>query len=230
MSRVFALVMCMVVATPAHADFTRRLAARLEALYVFRGERLADLSAFYQAGVELNDFYASAVRIEPLGDDDERFRVETQVRAGWTPTLSSNRWRADVGAQVFRRASDVEDDADNDIELFAGLNGSIPLNPSVYTYYDFDRQVFSAEAGVFHTFFLPLTLDLRTSADVGFVSSFDDHDIGDYTYVQGRADVVRTFVRSFEAYAGVRGVINSRASLVEDNPDIWLGAGASWKF
>ncbi len=227
---VSATLLLGVTATgPAHADFKRKLAAEIESSYIFRGLQRAEIAGLYSAELELGDFYIKGLRVEPLGADEEEFNVETRFTGGWRPTFGSKRFTWDFGGQTFRLANDVTDDVDHRFEAFAGVEMYAPLNPAVHVYYDTEDEIFTTEAGLFHYQALPLSLSLQSSFDAGLVTPLDN-DFEDYAYFQGRADIVRSFLFGIEAYAGVRGVLNTEDEFLEDNPEIWFGGGASWTF
>lgn len=225
-----AIALAVTVAVPpAFADFKRTLTAQLQSAYVFRGIDRAELIGLYSGEVELGAFYAEGLRIEPVGADGDLFPVETRARLGWRPTSFNGDVEWDFGTQVFRRNLRGTSDPDHSVEAFAGMDIYAPLNPAVRVYYDLDENILTTEAGLFQYLALPLDLSLETTADAGMVRGFDT-TFQDYVYVQGQANIVRSFLYGFEAYAGVRGAYNSEGALLDDDAQLWYGAGASWTF
>jgi len=142
--------------------------------YVFRGVRLAEDSIQPSVEAAYGDFYAGAWH-----SNDVKTTVatvsETDFYAGYNLAINET-FSADLG--VTRYTYEGGSGLDS-TEVFAGVKASVLLSPSVYYYYDFDRDVSSYIASIGHS--LPvakLGLSVDLSATFGYIQGAGD----DYSY------------------------------------------------
>lgn len=247
----FALMMGVFAAflTPPSAqafDFTRTLQASADSALVFRGRRLGGAGAGVGGFLTLGDGYLSAQYLWAEDDDDALPGADwTEFRGqlGWRRTLPP-RLSVDVGAAVYAGDSDgAALNAQDRLEVYAGLVAAVPLNPAAFAYVDPDEETVTVEAGLYERVDLPALFALRGAADVGRVFN-GVAGAEDYTYAQAEADVVRDFLFGVEAYVGVRAsTLSEEAGFLapedapagatldlDDDVEFWGGAGLSWSF
>lgn len=131
--------------------------------YVFRGALLADDSIQPSVEASYGDFYAGVWH----SDDVNNVAVsETDFYAGYNLAINET-FSADLG--VTRYTYDGSSGADS-TEVYAGLKANVLLSPSVYYYYDFDREVSSYIASIGHSIPVEkLGVSVDLSATYGYI-------------------------------------------------------------
>jgi uncharacterized protein (TIGR02001 family) len=142
--------------------------------YVFRGTLLAEDSIQPSVEATYGDFYAGVWYSD---DVNATALSETDLYVGYNLAINET-FAADFG--VTRYVYDGGNGSDS-TEVFAGVKADVLLSPSVYYYYDFDREVSSYIASIGHT--LPIAkigLSVDLSASYGYVQIPGDGQ--DYSY------------------------------------------------
>lgn len=131
--------------------------------YVFRGALLANDSIQPSVEASYGDIYAGVWH----SDDVNNVAVsETDFYAGYNLSINET-FSADLG--ITRYTYDGGSGADS-TEVYAGLKANVLLSPSVYYYYDFDREVSTYIGSIGHSIPVEkLGVSLDLSASFGYV-------------------------------------------------------------
>ena len=147
--------------------------------YVFRGVKLGDASIQPSVEAAYGDFYAGAWHTSEISHNDGA--TETDLYAGYGYKLNDT-VKLDGGVTRYTYDGGSGDDS---TEVYIGASADVLLSPSLYTYWDFDYDVFTAEASVGYSFPIDaIKASLDLSGKVGYVQA-DDAPAGvpdDYTY------------------------------------------------
>jgi uncharacterized protein (TIGR02001 family) len=167
-----------VSASAQEATKTTPLAVTLDVTYVnnyvFRGTLLAEDSIQPSVEATYGDFYAGVWYSD---DVNATALSETDLYVGYNLAINET-FSADLG--VTRYIYDGSSGADS-TEVFVGVKADVLLSPSVYYYYDFDRDVSSYIGSIGYS--LPIAkvgLSVDLSASYGYVQIPGDGQ--DYSY------------------------------------------------
>jgi uncharacterized protein (TIGR02001 family) len=183
--------------------------------YVFRGQRLAEASV--QPSFELGyaGAYAGVWHSDDIsGDYNEVLGVdsETDLYAGYgfdvTDTISLD---ALVTRYTYSGGS-----ADDSTEIGLGASLDVLLTPTVYAYWDFDYEIFTAEAAVGYSFPVEAAnISIDLSGKIGY-RSIDDVPFGlpdDYTYFVAGVSVPYALAENATISVGVDYIYNTEEEL-----------------
>jgi len=178
---VLAALAASVSASAQQAAKTSPLAVTLDVTYVsdyvFRGAKVADASIQPSVEAAYGNFYAGAWYSDAISQNNSTaaFDSEADLYAGYNLAIDET-FSADLGVTRYTYNGGSQNDT---TEVFAGVKASVLLSPSVYYYYDFDRDVSSYIASIGHS--LPIAklgISVDLSATFGYVQIPGD----DYSY------------------------------------------------
>lgn len=211
--------------TFGNLEFDFKSTVSFNSEYIFRGEQFAKHNV--QGGVEISTagFYAGAWAILPTEDRFDAFQTEIDVYGGYGFDLTESVY-ADVGVTgyIFNSPQLLFANKDS-VEAYAGLSFSAPLNPSIYGFYDFDREAATIEASLDYT--LPFgRTDLKLGATGGYTDS--KGKVRDYAYFQADAELVYNFNRQTSIGAGGHWNISEDRRYIDglsisDKNSTWYG-------
>ena len=142
--------------------------------YVFRGVKVSDSALQPSLEATYADFYAGAWHSNEISDNTPAPTVadpipvqdETDLYVGLKHKLDDT-FSADVGVTRYLYNGGSQIDSS---EVYVGINANVLLSPSIYAYYDFDKEVATYIGSVGYS--LPIEAiksSLDFSASVGFV-------------------------------------------------------------
>lgn len=202
--------------------------------YVFRGQYVASDSIQPSVEATYADFYVGAWH-----SDDVKNNVgsETDLYAGYGYKLND---KVSFDAGVTRYTYDGGNEFDS-TEVYVGVKGNVILTPSLYYYYDFDRNSNTVEVSIGHSFpidVIKASLDL--SAKAGYASkggeNVNAYSNGDYTYYVVGASIPYKLSETATLTVGVDYIYNDTASdsgfsaKGDDNDQVVYKAGISIGF
>ncbi len=143
--------------------------------YVFRGAHVAEDSIQPSVEASYDNFYAGIWNSNELNGT---VSTETDFYAGYNLAINET-FSADAGVTRYTYDSASGNDS---TEVFAGIKAAnVLLSPSVYYYYDFDRNVSSYIGSIGHSIALgKLGVSLDLSATYGYIQIPGDGQ--DYSY------------------------------------------------
>ena len=198
-----------------------------ESEYVFRGVQFADES--FQPSVELSHggFYIGTWVNQPIVDPGAAFLNEVDFYGGYGFSLGEV-ISVDIGATYYWFPEEPTS-ADETREPFIGLSADVLFTPTVYFYYDFDLDTFTAELSASHSIELSDTLEGST-LDIGIYGGFvvPDTGGGDYNYFGGSIDWGYAFTEYASFSIGIRFTATDISAARDSN--FWWGAGFSAGF
>jgi len=142
--------------------------------YVFRGALLAEDSIQPSLEATYGDFYAG---VWYSNEVNGTVASETDLYVGYNLAINET-FSADFGATRYLYDGQSGNDS---TEVYAGVKANVLLSPSVYYYYDFDRDVSSYIGSVGYS--VPVAkagISVDLSATYGFIQSGGDGQ--DYSY------------------------------------------------
>lgn len=178
--------------------------------YVFRGQLLANDSIQPSIEAAYGDFYAGVWYSD---DVNGTALSETDVYAGYGFAVTDT---IKLDAGVTRYLYDGQSSGDT-TEVYAGVSADVLLSPSVYYYYDFDREANTVEVSIGYS--LPIdaikaSLDL--SAKAGYTSKGGQYVNGysneDYTYYVVGAAIPYKLSETATLTVGVDYILNDTDS------------------
>ncbi|MEL7028545.1 MAG: TorF family putative porin [Pseudomonadota bacterium] len=206
-----------------------------ESEYIFRGVQFSDSSFQPSLDISYGAFYIGAWAALPVGDNDVAFGDEIDLYAGYGFDIS-DLVSADVGvtyytfpdaASGFFDTLDEEDGTGaNTVEPYVGFAFAVPLDPSVYFYYDFMFDTFTLQGDAGYSYPLTDEASFDLGAYVGHV--FDDDDDADYTYYGVSADVGYAFADNASGSLGVRWGGSSEDTFFDDINDGTVQDNSFW--
>jgi len=134
--------------------------------YVFRGVKVSDSALQPSLEATYADFYAGAWHSNEISDNVGGTQDETDLYVGLKHKLDDT-FSADVGVTRYLYNGGSQIDSS---EVYVGINANVLLSPSIYAYYDFDKEVATYIGSVGYS--LPIEAiksSLDFSASVGFV-------------------------------------------------------------
>jgi uncharacterized protein (TIGR02001 family) len=219
-------------------DVNWSLSADLVSDYVFRGVSLADTAA--QTGVEagVGSFYAGAWFSTGVGDTSVFAGDEVDLYAGYGLTLSDT-VSADVGVTYYHYPQggglfSTNGGGSGTYEVYGGVAFDVALAPSLYAYYDFTLEAFTAEGSVSHS----IAASDSVSFDLGLAAGLVDGDGFSYEYGTASATLSKAISDAASVYVGANYTLNSDDALnyseiLAGSPDsdlLWFGTGVSTSF
>jgi uncharacterized protein (TIGR02001 family) len=209
---VISALSAVAVISPAFAgdDVTITASADLTSHYVFRGTTLAE-SAF-QPGVEVavGNAYGGVWHSASLEDADI-FGDETDYYLGYGFGVAEG-ITGDVGVTRYDYAGGGGDTT----EFYAGLAFDVPLEPSVYLYYDVDLEATTLEGSAGYSW----DIAENASFDVGGTLGLVDADAGEYEYASLSGGVSTGLTDEIGAYASLAYVYSSEDTLVDFDDNV----------
>lgn len=137
--------------------------------YVFRGAQAASDSVQPSIEASYGNFYAGLWYSDDVGST-AAVSSETDLYAGYGFDLTE---KIALDAGVTRYIYDGQSAGDS-TEVYVGGSLDVLLSPSLYVYYDFDRETFTYEASVGHSFPIDaIKSSIDLSAKVGYVTTED---------------------------------------------------------
>lgn len=177
--------------------------------YVFRGQQVASDSIQPSIEASYADFYAG---IWHSNDINSSGTSETDFYAGYGFSLNDN-IRLDAG--VTRYTYNGQSGGDT-TEVYVGASFDVLLNPSVYYYYDFDREANTVEVSIGHSFAIDaINSSIDLSAAAGYVSkqgTAAGQINDDYTYYVVGASIPYKLSETATLTVGVDYVLNDTES------------------
>ena len=193
-----------------------------ESSYVFRGDQLAEETFMPALDLSYGGAYAGIWAALPAGDDDPN---EVDFYGGYGFAVSEL-VSGDVGFSYYTYPDSEDDFGDGaTFEIYGGVSFDVPLEPSLYLYYDFDLESFTAEGSLGHTYAVSEVSDVALSGYVGQV----EPDEGDgYTYygVTVSFDYTLNDAVSASAYVNWAGASEDLMSDGDSN-EVWFGFSVS---
>lgn len=191
--------------------------------YVFRGVKFAGASVQPSIEAAYGDLYAGAWHSNSISDTNAGFDSETDFYAGYGYKLN-DQIKLDAGVTRYTYSGGSSEDT---TEIYVGASANVLLSPSLYSYYDFDREATTVEASIGYS--LPIdaihaSLDL--SGKLGFVSDSGSANDEDYTYGVIGASVPYKLSDNATLTVGVDYVLNDSDSVAKfggDDNDIVVG-------
>jgi len=206
-----------------------------ESQYVFRGVGFAE------------DFFAPAVDVSYGGayfgiwaalPVDTIYGNEVDYYGGYGFGLSET-VSLDLGFTYYTFPDAAEDFFDSDtntFEIYAGTSFETVLSPSIYLYYDFDLETFTAEGSFGHSFEVSETASIDLSGYLGYV----DPDGGDDSTYYGIGtsynvavndavgfSIFANWAGSSEDTLGLDGVDAMGDFIYDDDNELWFGFSVS---
>lgn len=167
MKKTILALAALAASVSAYAQKPADLAVTLDVTYVnnyvFRGGLLAEDSIQPSVEATYGDFYAGVWYSD---DVNAAALSETDVYVGYNLAINET-FSADLGAT--RYLYDGQSGLDT-TEVYAGIKANVLLSPSVYYYYDFDREVSSYIGSVGYS--IPVEkagISIDLSATYGYV-------------------------------------------------------------
>ncbi|WP_017932407.1 TorF family putative porin [Robiginitomaculum antarcticum] len=233
------------LAAPASAqDVSWTASIDFNSEYVFRGFGLGAESI--QPGIEasIGGFTFGAWASTGIGEESIINADEIDLYGGYAFDLSPTT-SLDIGATLYHypQAGDVFDIGRNDastFELYAGLGFAVPLDPSVYVYYDTSLETLTAEGAVSYSFPTGPSTSIDLSGALGAV----EPDQGDgYQYGTIGAALSYAVTDNASLYASLNGSVASEDNFLDyedflanpltaqfDSNTVWYGFGVSSSF
>lgn len=184
------------------ADFSLSSTVGFESEYVFRGIQQAPGSM--QVSVEANvaGFYAGVWANQPVFDDFfGKYDNQVNLYIGYSASVSEL-VEIDVGGTYYTYPESTG--RKNTQEVYAGMIFDVLLTPSVYLYYDFELENFTAEVAAGYTFDL-VDIAPGTSFELGGNLGYVDVKNGkDYTFAGATADLKYSFTDNASLSVGAR--------------------------
>ncbi len=178
MKKTILALAALVTGVSAYAQKPADLAVTLDVAYVsnyvFRGALRAEDSIQPSIEASYKDIYAGVWLSDEMNSSSSN---ETDFYAGYNLAINET-FSADFGVTryTYESASGLDS-----TEVYGGLKANVLLSPSVYYYYDFDRDVSSYIASIGHS--LPIAklgLSVDLSATFGYIQIPGDNQ--DYSY------------------------------------------------
>lgn len=212
----------VIAATPACAEeLGVSISIDYATEYVFRGTSLG--TDVFQPGIEVavGDFYAGVWGSTGIGDSSDSTADEIDYYAGYGFALPGP-VSGDIGATIYHypetgSAFDFGDSST--FEVYGGLSFDTVLAPSVYAYYDFNLENFTAEGTIGHS----IPVGERTSLDLGLNAGLSTGDSGDWEWATASVAFGHSFTDVVSAYVGGNYSVNSDNLL--DYEDVTLDDG-----
>lgn len=191
--------------------------------YVFRGAQYAKQNV--NGGLELSSggLYGGFWALVPTADDANAYQTEVDIYGGYGLAVNDMVF-ADVGATgyIYNKPQLLFAQKDA-FEVYGGLNFTLPLDPSVYAYYDFDNDVTTVEASAAYT--LPFG---RTDLVIGGAGGFRTGSGTGDSYFQGDVELVHNFNRRTSLALSGHWAIDSKKTFlngltISDDNSTWFG-------
>lgn len=178
--------------------------------YVFRGQLLANDSVQPSVEVAYGDFYAGAWHSNEVNGTTDS---ETDLYIGYGFALNDT---ISLDAGVTRYLYNGQSGADT-TEVYVGVSADVLLSPSLYYYYDFDREASTFELSIGYSFPIDaINASLDLSAKAGYASKggeyVNPYSNEDYTYYVVGAAVPYKLSETATFTVGVDYVYNDTAS------------------
>lgn len=236
-----ALLSTVAAASGAGADgltYRRDLALEVGSSYVFRGVQQAEETFRLNGELRFNGLHGGVTFLQPFNGDD--FADEARLYGGWSPHVEDRGSPIDVefgftyymtpdGSPGFPDAARFEP--------YGAIFLDAPLMPSLYGFYDAERETFTLEGRATHFVELTSLNGLELKLDAGHVSP---DAAMDHSYAQGSIDFVRNFLNGMEGYVGVHGAVSSEETffddvtafgpVYDDDRKVWIAAGFTATF
>lgn len=190
--------------------------------YVFRGQKLAGASIQPSVEATYSNLYAGIWNSSSISDNSPS---EIDFYAGYGFNLTE-KLKLDAGATAYTYDGGSGNDS---IEAYVGASLDIILSPSLYYYYDFDRDVSTVEASVGYS--LPIDA-IKASLDLSAKLGWEAPDSGEQR-VYGVAGVAVPFKLSETATftVGADYIVNDGGDYIDNDEDGIVGkAGISIGF
>jgi len=236
----------MAIAAPASAQDAIEWSATVDVVteYNFRGFGLGAESI--QPGIEgsIGGFTFGAWANSGFGEESVLNADEIDLYAGYGFDLSET-ISADIGATLYHYPQlgelfDVGTDAGDasTFELYGGLAFAVPLEPSVYIYYDTTLETLTAEGSAGYSWATGDNTSLDLSGTIGTI----EPDQGDgYSYGILGASYNYAFNDSTSVYASLNGSVSSEDTFINfsdaldgvvnlDSNTVWVGVGLATGF
>ena len=195
-----------------------------ESEYIFRGIQFSEDSFQPSLDVAYGAFYLGAWAALPVGDGAVNFGDEIDIYGGYGFDVSDF-VSMDVGVTYYTFPDaqdgffDTLDEEDgtgaNTVEPFVGFAFGVPLDPSLYVYYDFMFDTVTLQGDAGYSFPMTEEASFDVGAYVGHV--FDDDDDADYTYYGISADVSYAFTDATSGAVGGRWGGSSEDTFLDDD-------------
>ena len=236
----------MAIAAPATAQDAVEWSATVDVVteYNFRGFGLGAESI--QTGIEgsFGGFTFGAWGNAGFGEESVFNADELDLYAGYGFDINET-ISADFGATLYHYPQLGElfdvgtDDGDaSTLELYGGLGFAVPLEPSVYVYYDTTLETFTLEGSAGYSWETGPSTSFDLSGTIGTI----EPDEGDgYSYGILGASYNYAFSDSTSVYASLNGSVSSEDTFINfsdaldgvttvDSSTVWVGVGLSTGF
>jgi uncharacterized protein (TIGR02001 family) len=199
-----------------------------ESEYVFRAIQYADDS--FQPGVEFayEGAYFGVWSNQPIVDPGAAFLNEVDFYGGYGFDINES-VSGDFGITLYWFPEEPATSGST-TEIYAGFGFAAPGDPSVYFYYDFDLETFTAVVSLGHSFPIESAdgaYSIDVGVDVGWVSPAGGSD-GFYT--QGSADISYSFSDNASISFGIRASAIESALSGGQTSTVWFGTSFSAGF
>lgn len=221
---VSALALSSVLANIALGQYTVTMSTAFEGEYIFRGQRLAEQTVMPSIELGYENFYTGIWAALPaVGGISDNRGNEFDFYGGYGVQVSEM-LSLDFGGTIFYYPELADPDADEfTYEPYIGASLDMEyVDPSLYLYYDFETEAFTAEVSGGHSFAVPM--DQPVSLDVSAFLGFVEPDQADeYFYYGASADVVYSVTDSSTISAGLRVSLNTEDDLEGVDGDFFWG-------
>ena len=230
MKKTFALCVALLACGSAFAQEESETAVTMElpyvTKYVFRGLQIAKDS--FQPSVEVTSgsVYGGVWSSIPLHDRRDKETQEIDLYAAYAPKLT-DKLSADIGITYYYYPRVDRPDANDSLELFAGLNATLGnFTPAAYIYRDLVLDTTTLQTSIGYS--VPLK-GLGTSLDlsVTFGSVIPDHDER-YCYYSAGVNVPYKLSDRVKLNVGVTYTENDLD--YEKDPGLWGTASIAISF
>lgn len=215
-------------AQEANSSYSLTLDFPYTTKYVFRGQELAHDSIQPSVEFASGDFYAGIWTSMPLEKIDDASK-EVDFYAGYGIPLSDV-WKLDVGATLYYYPEAAGlGNQNTTTEAFVGITGEVSgFSPSVYAYYDFTLDAFTAQASVGYSIpFEMIGSSIDLAATLGSVLN-DDSANEDYCYYGAGLSIPYKLAENATLTVGGQWATSDKGGSEDD--EFWGTAGVSIGF
>lgn len=206
------------------AETNMSAAVGYDSKYILRGVERADESMTVSLDMEFDSAYLGLWSNQPIvGGLDNEFNFYGGLGFDVAEGISM-----DVGGILYYYPESGS--GSETFELYAGFAFDSELSPAFYVYYDLDRETFTFEGSVGHSFEMDEKSSLDLAGFIGHVTGFDrvlnGGFVNDYSYYGASADVVYSLSDTSAASIGIR--YSDGSSRLAD--EVYFGASVSTGF
>lgn len=247
---VLAVVSVNSIASVQAESVSLEATMNFESRYVFRGVQYSESS--FQPGIELayGSFYAGTWMNLPVGDYDQSARMaydEIDIYAGYGFEVNDSIY-LDAGINYYTYPDSAdgffdtydrdEETGSNTFEAYAGISAALPMDPSLYIYYDFNYETVAVQADASYSYPLGEKTSVDLSGSVGYLS-VPGEDADSYTYGNLALDLSVYLSENGSVSGGIRyggsgleggGIVDDYALEEYKSTAFWFGIGYSTGF